>query len=174
MAMVSSTEESAYGRVDAWYQAYQMFKDNPFFGVGQGMFTDFHNLTAHNSFVLVMAELGILGLFFFTALFYFPYHWLWRNLFKVSDISLSPEDIGSVSAAFASLTSVLISMFFISRSYILLPFMSVAYVSVLTRIIGLDYAKTVSIPDKSRHIYIIIGLTILQIVLINIMVKTLI
>jgi hypothetical protein len=38
-----------------------MFKSAPLFGVGFGRFTDFHDITAHNSFVLCLAELGLVG-----------------------------------------------------------------------------------------------------------------
>ncbi len=175
MSSVSAVEESAYGRVEAWYEAYQMFKANPVFGVGQGMFTEFHSLTAHNSFVLVMAELGFIGLFFFTGFFYFSYHWLWNNFFKTGSMQILHDDIGLVSAAYASLTGMLAAMFFISRSYILLPFMLVAMITALTRIIGLDQQDTLaSTTDKPSHLRNIVGLTLMQIVGINIVVKLLI
>lgn len=59
-------DESAAGRIDAWYAAIYLFKNNPVFGVGMNAFTDHHTLTAHNSYLLVLAELGILGYLFWT------------------------------------------------------------------------------------------------------------
>lgn len=58
---ISADEESAAGRVEAWYEGFQMLRSHPLFGVGYNMFTEHHWLTAHNSFVLAIAELGILG-----------------------------------------------------------------------------------------------------------------
>ncbi len=175
MSSVSASEESAYGRIEAWYAAYQMFKANPLFGAGQGSFLDFHHLTAHNSFVLVMAELGFTGLFFFTGLFYFPYYWLWNNILKKGGMQLVPEDIGLVCAVFSSLTGMLASMFFISRSYILLPFMLVALVTGVTRVIDLGVQNVAAqSAEKPKHFRNIFILTILQIVGINIVVKLLI
>ncbi|AWL11656.1 hypothetical protein HMF8227_01175 [Saliniradius amylolyticus] len=58
---IDASESSAYGRVDAWYEGMQMFFSNPLFGVGQNNFLDHHGLTAHNSYVLVLAELGMVG-----------------------------------------------------------------------------------------------------------------
>lgn len=58
---ISSEEQSAYGRVEAWYAGIQMFLESPLVGVGMHGFVDHHQLTAHNSFVLVLAELGLLG-----------------------------------------------------------------------------------------------------------------
>lgn len=64
-----STQESSAGdRIDAWYAGLTMFKSSPLFGIGYGSFTDHHHLTAHNSFVLCFAELGLFGYFFWLAL----------------------------------------------------------------------------------------------------------
>lgn len=64
----SSGEESAGGRIAAWSEGLQMLRGNPFFGVGYGSFTEHFHVTAHNSFVLCFAELGIVGFFFWVAL----------------------------------------------------------------------------------------------------------
>ena len=85
MSNMSAAEESANGRLDAWYAGFQMFKDNPLFGVGQGMFTDYHYLTAHNSYMLVLSELGFFGSIFFMGFFLVAFQWGWRqpaNLFS--------------------------------------------------------------------------------------------
>lgn len=64
----SSGEESAGGRIDAWSAGLQMLLSNPLSGVGYGTFTDHHYYTAHNSFVLCFAELGLLGYFIWVGL----------------------------------------------------------------------------------------------------------
>ena len=66
---ISPVEESAYGRLDAWYEGIQMLIDNPVFGVGFGLFGDHNWLTAHNSYILVLAELGIPGYFLWFSFF---------------------------------------------------------------------------------------------------------
>jgi len=48
-------------RLEAWANGLVMFKSAPLFGVGFNGFTEFNDITAHNSFVLCLAELGILG-----------------------------------------------------------------------------------------------------------------
>ncbi|MDN3652418.1 O-antigen ligase family protein [Thalassotalea ponticola] len=64
-------ENSAQDRVLAWYDGIHMFFANTIFGVGKGWFTDFHSLTAHNSYILVLAELGMFGfVFWFAAMSY--------------------------------------------------------------------------------------------------------
>ncbi len=69
----SSKEESASGRIDAWYEGLMMLKSSPLVGIGYGRFTDHHYLTAHNSFVLCFAELGLFGYFFWIALLVLSY-----------------------------------------------------------------------------------------------------
>lgn len=63
LSTIDVEEESTEGRIDAWYTGIELFQANPFFGVGFGGFTDYHHLTAHNSLVLPMAELGVFGYF---------------------------------------------------------------------------------------------------------------
>lgn len=55
------TDDSAMGRVESWYEGLMMFREHPLFGVGPDMYSDLYRLTAHNSFVLVLAETGIVG-----------------------------------------------------------------------------------------------------------------
>lgn len=73
-------EESAFGRVDAWYEGLDMFKTHPLFGVGFGNFTDYNYLTAHNSFVLVLAETGFLGFVTWLAFVGYCFWMMWRLL----------------------------------------------------------------------------------------------
>lgn len=56
------------GRLDAWDAGLQMLKSSPLWGVGFGLFTKYHERTAHNSFVLCFAELGIVGYVIWLAL----------------------------------------------------------------------------------------------------------
>jgi putative inorganic carbon (hco3(-)) transporter len=53
------------GRVAAWATGLEVFRSHPFFGVGLGNFSNFNDtgMTAHNSYVLCLSELGICGYF---------------------------------------------------------------------------------------------------------------
>jgi O-antigen ligase len=48
-------------RLEAWASGLEMFKSAPLFGIGFDGFTELYEITAHNSFVLCLAELGLLG-----------------------------------------------------------------------------------------------------------------
>lgn len=57
-------------RYEAWATGLELFKKSPVFGVGAGQFVEHHFLTAHNSFVLALAELGFVGMVLFTCVIY--------------------------------------------------------------------------------------------------------
>lgn len=78
LAELDAEEDSAEGRIDAWYEGIQMLMDYPVFGVGWQMFSDHHRLTAHNSVVLAMAELGFAGYVFWLALLFLSGWMIWR------------------------------------------------------------------------------------------------
>lgn len=111
LSMISASEESAFGRIEAWYEGIQMLKSSPLFGIGYGMFTDEFRRTAHNSFVLVAAEEGLIGLFFWVALIYVCFKGL-STLKK-----RNPQLINYTSGLEASLFGFMSSAFFLSRSY---------------------------------------------------------
>jgi putative inorganic carbon (HCO3(-)) transporter len=62
MGTISTQEDSAYHRIEAWTIAIELVTSRPLFGVGARMFNDYFFLTAHNSFLLCAAELGLFGL----------------------------------------------------------------------------------------------------------------
>jgi hypothetical protein len=55
-------------RLSLWASGLQLFKSAPIFGVGFGNFTDLAGQTAHNSFILPLAELGVVGATIWVAL----------------------------------------------------------------------------------------------------------
>ncbi len=55
-------------RLSLWASGLQLFKSAPIFGIGFGNFPDLAGLTAHNSFILPLAELGIVGATLWVAL----------------------------------------------------------------------------------------------------------
>jgi putative inorganic carbon (hco3(-)) transporter len=110
----STQEQSAGQRIDAWYDGLQMFRGQPLFGVGYGAFTDHHPLTAHNSFVLCFAELGLFGLLPWVALLVLA----WRELSQVTRLA----EPGSTQARMAealrfALLGFLACAWFLSRTY---------------------------------------------------------
>ncbi len=82
----ASATMSTLNRYEAWAAGLDMFKKSPFYGVGARMFTDHHWLTAHNSYILTLAELGLPGMFLFITLFYLAFRTLYVGLRELAKI----------------------------------------------------------------------------------------
>ncbi|MFT4257836.1 MAG: O-antigen ligase family protein [Pseudoxanthomonas sp.] len=80
MQQLEVGEESAMDRVYSWYEGVQMFKGHPLLGVGKGAYLDLYQLTAHNSLVLVLAEMGIVGFTLWLAFMGYCFWMMWRVL----------------------------------------------------------------------------------------------
>lgn len=63
-------DESSLERLEAAGAGLKMLMAYPFRGVGQSQFTEEHHMTAHNAYILAAGELGVLGLYLFSALLY--------------------------------------------------------------------------------------------------------
>ena len=138
MEELGADEESAFGRVDAWYTGLHLLLEHPLFGVGVGNFTEYNYLTAHNSFVLVMAETGIIGYVPWLA---FLCYGMWMALTVVrhrpdaerlaADATLAQAWRRDYAAGLTLLlmqVGFLAAAFFLSRSYIILLYLLQALV----------------------------------------------
>lgn len=65
-----NADMSTQQRYEAWSSGLAMFKRSPVFGVGARLFNEHHYLTAHNSFVLTLAETGLVGMILFVTIIY--------------------------------------------------------------------------------------------------------
>jgi hypothetical protein len=66
----SSVDASTMERLECWWVGLHLAVRYPLFGVGQAQFTDHHYLTAHSSFILVAAELGVVGMLLWGSVAY--------------------------------------------------------------------------------------------------------
>ncbi len=66
-ADAGGADESTLDRYEAWRTALDLIRSHPVMGVGFDRFQDYHLLTAHNSYLLVPAELGLPGQFMWLA-----------------------------------------------------------------------------------------------------------
>ena len=111
---ISSNESSAAQRINAWSDGLNMLKFKPLFGVGYGNFVDHHEITAHNSFVLCFAELGLLGYFVWLAMIVVAYKGLEQVLSRGPPERLERQLALSLRA---SLVGFLVCSWFLSRTY---------------------------------------------------------
>ncbi len=109
----SSTEE----RLECWAEALSLWREHPFLGVGARQFTQHHYLTAHNSSLLALAELGPIGLLLFTAIVYLAFK---IALTAQRDLADRPEAAPARAAAFATvagMVGMVSSALFLSLTY---------------------------------------------------------
>jgi hypothetical protein len=109
----SEGDASTAERLECWWVGLHLFTSSPAFGVGYGQFTDHHYLTAHNSFVLVAAELGIPGLLLWTSIVYVSLKIPWTALRS------NPPPVARIwaLAILASTTGLAVGSFFLSFAY---------------------------------------------------------
>ena len=131
-------DSSAMDRADTWFTGMQLLEQNPIFGVGMGNFMEYSQLTTHNSFVLVMSELGFVGYILWLSLIiislvttlHVARHY--RNLLIQNEYKRLPSTelsraLSLNSTILFSLIGFLFCAFFISRSYSAFLFMICAF-----------------------------------------------
>lgn len=130
---ISADEESAAGRVEAWYEGFQMLRAHPLFGVGYNLFTEHHSLTAHNSFVLAIAELGILGYYVWLSNIVLTVMMLFQ-IERRTPLATSPsgaewQEVRSLSRALLyGMVGGLMASLFLSRSYTVIWYVHIGLV----------------------------------------------
>lgn len=137
LSEIDASEESAHGRVDAWYEGIQMLRENPIFGVGTGQFTEHNYLTAHNSFILVMAEQGLFGFFLWFSFFGLTFVMLLNINNKLNElidngglgerINLE-ENKKIVTTLLSSYIGLMVTISLLSRSYTILIYIMVGLI----------------------------------------------
>jgi hypothetical protein len=120
----SEAEVSTNERLECWYEALGLFREHPLLGVGFGQFGEYHYLTAHNSFMLTLAELGAPGMVLFTIVVYLsikiPFTALRRYPNRGAQGAGLPVDPMAqvwALALLAALIGLALGMFFLSFAY---------------------------------------------------------
>lgn len=112
-----SDDASTDERLECWAEALGLWREYPFIGVGARQFTQHHYLTAHNSSLLALAEMGPIGLLLFTAIIYLAFK---IALTAQRDLANRPEAAPARAAAFATvagLVGMVSSALFLSLTY---------------------------------------------------------
>jgi len=132
MGSISVAEASAFSRIELWYQGIVMLKSNPLFGVGYNMYMEELPQTAHNSYILAAAELGLFGYFCWIALIFSSFKGL--SFVQQNDRELYNYALGLQS----SLIGFCAAACFLSRTYIIVPYLLFALSGALVYIAQKD------------------------------------
>ena len=153
---IDSDEESAYGRIEAWYEGIQMFKYRPLFGVGKGEFIEHHKRTAHNSYVLIMAELGTVGYILWVMTIALTLCMLIRifniEQNKYKNIINLKNDILLAKCYFYSLIGFVTTAFFLSRTYVVFLYVFIGLGCALHYRVSKDVPEITDVTDKNKLI----------------------
>jgi len=112
-----SADESTRFRYEAWASGLDMFRHSPIFGVGARQFTEHNFLTAHNSYVLTLAELGLPGMVLFVAIIYLSVKSLVVGLRELSGIPQAQVATVWGMSLLASMAGILFQITTLSFAY---------------------------------------------------------
>ena len=114
-------ESSSLERIGLLYEGMDMIRAYPVLGVGVSQFTDhaFGAMTAHNSYVLAAAELGLPGCLLWSMLVYASVKIPWAIASRplASPGALDPRFRPLARALFVAFAGILVGVFFLSFCY---------------------------------------------------------
>ena len=79
-------------RMAAWAAGLLLVRSHPIFGVGFNMFPDFNEITAHNTFVVCAAELGLVGVLCWVLLMFVTVRNVWEANKDPNQIAKDEQD----------------------------------------------------------------------------------
>jgi O-antigen ligase len=125
MGDLSPYGASAAGRVNAWIDGLVILKSHPILGVGYQNFPEYVGIAAHSAFIKCMAELGIVGYFFWMALLY-------TSFMDNREIANGPKTNYS---RFAGILQIALIGFggtaaFLSQTYMPIPYILIALATI--------------------------------------------
>lgn len=110
-------EGSALERAEALYAGIEMVRSSPLFGVGITQFVDHHFITAHNSYLLAVAEMGLPGQFLWLSTLYLSIKTFLTALRRYQDVPEAQVAAAWAMALLASFIGLMVGIFFLSFSY---------------------------------------------------------
>ena len=150
--VIGAADSSAGDRILAWSEGLKMLSSSPIWGIGFNRFTDLHERTAHNSFVLSFSELGLLGYFGWLGLIVIAV----SQLVKLSTLIAISKDQQFKSTYYTlvnALVVYLVCALFLSRTYDVTLYIILGMIGALRGIGGkLDRQLGSNVPPKSSFL----------------------
>jgi len=130
-----SDEASTQERLECWAEALSMWREHPVIGIGAKQFGNHYYLTAHNSALLALSEMGPVGFLLWTVVLYIAFK---TTLQVQRDFASRPEAADVRSAAFATLAGMVgmvASALFLSLTYHLVFWLEVGLAAAIQTLI---------------------------------------
>lgn len=155
-SMSIDPDGSAFERVVAWTEGFEMLKTQPLLGVGYGQFLEHHSLTAHNALVLCFAETGLVGCFFWVGLFVI-------TLLELRALKNLPGDgpVDDTAKRWAeglslSLIGFMTAAFFLSRTFVPTLYLIIGLSAALAAI-ARNANRPIPLPALPRLAMLVLG-----------------
>jgi hypothetical protein len=128
-------------RLDLWSEGWQLLKQSPLIGYGWGGYVDAVNMTAHNSFLLVAVDTGVIGLTLWVSVFVISYAQINRIVTPSDGTPPDPVLRRHALCLEGAITAFLATSWFLSRAYHPLSFLLVGLLG------GLACQESIRRPD---------------------------
>ncbi len=163
-------DASSEERLEAWATGVDLFRSNPATGVGMSQFTKYHYLTAHNSYLLAAAELGLPGLFLWLAALYLALKTTFVVSRRYRGDPAAQAAVRISDALFGALCGFAVGAFFLSLTYHMLTWILFGLTGSLhgaVRAHDPDFRIRLELKDAG----IVFGIAILLLVFVRLFLK---
>lgn len=175
LILKNKNPNTAQTRILVWYKSLEMFKDNPFFGVGPGNWrinipkyglNGFetgieqgikHFQRTHNDYIWVLCETGIIGFIFYFSAFIFVLILSIKKFFYSDD---NKEKLLSFLIAISILGYFIISFFTFPKERVPHNIIILSYFAIIVSFFYNKDRKHITVKDKHRFILIFFSLSI--------------
>lgn len=124
--------DTGHARVELWSEGFELFRQSPLFGIGASQYAEEVTLVAHNSFVHVYVELGLVGGTMFVGAFFCALDGLRRARFPTaSHIDSELERLRPY--IMAMVVGYGVGLWSLSRNYVPTTYLALGLVSAYVR-----------------------------------------
>jgi O-antigen ligase len=110
-------DASATDRLEAWSAGLEFVRASPLWGIGKGQFVENFVITAHNTYLLEAAELGLIGMILWLGIFYTGFKIVISALRRYRDRADATVAYAWARALLASLCGIAAGTMFLSLGY---------------------------------------------------------
>jgi hypothetical protein len=162
-------DASTRTRMETWADGLNYFMEKPIFGLGIRQFVERHGQTAHNSFILALAEAGFVGAFFWIALFLQGF----REIFALGKLPNAPPWLEpQLSALTCALIGWQVCAFFLSQTYNFTSFILLALVVATLNVLN-NEGYNVRHPWSNRMTLFTLAVTVAAIIAMHLLLRVL-
>jgi O-antigen ligase len=132
-ASLTTSSGTGQERIRLAFQAMSMFRGSPIFGIGPGQFPKFSQHAAHNTYVEILCDLGLVGAIWFIGA-YFHAAWTLFRMRRGVAVVLDPEMARIQPYVMATVAAYSAGMLSLTESYIIPTYAILGIAAVTIRL----------------------------------------